>query len=117
AGEATLPGMLSLSDLLTTDSGLAAEELRNIAIDPLNPAVFQLSGGTTGISKLIPRTHNDYIYNSKASAAINDIHPDDALLMVLPMGHNFPLACPGIQGFMIHGARCVLSTSNAATDV
>ena len=117
AGEATRPGMLALSDLLSTESGLAAEELRKVVIDPLNPAVFQLSGGTTGISKLIPRTHNDYIYNSKASAAINDIHSDDALLMVLPMGHNFPLACPGIQGFMIHGARCILSTSNAASDV
>ena len=33
--------------------------------DPDDPAVFQLSGGTTGIPKLIPRTHNDYAYNSK----------------------------------------------------
>lgn len=117
AGKATLPGMLSLSDLLTVESGLTEKEVAKVVIDPLDPAVFQLSGGTTGISKLIPRTHNDYIYNSKASAAINDIHPDDSLLMVIPMGHNFPLACPGIQGFMIHGARCVLSTSNVASDV
>src|SRR3989442_13542226 len=36
-----------------------------IRIDPTDPCVFQLSGGTTGIPKLIPRTHNDYAYNSK----------------------------------------------------
>ncbi|SUH38883.1 enterobactin synthase subunit E [Salmonella enterica subsp. enterica] len=26
-------------------------------------AYFQLSGGTTGTPKLIPRTHNDYYYS------------------------------------------------------
>src|SRR5215475_1277031 len=36
-------------------------------IDPDDPAVFQLSGGTTGVPKLIPRTHNDYAYNSRAA--------------------------------------------------
>ena len=39
-----------------------------IRIDPTDPAIFQLSGGTTGIPKLIPRTHNDYAYNSKIAA-------------------------------------------------
>src|ERR1051325_10805008 len=32
----------------------------DIRIDPTDPCIFQLSGGTTGIPKLIPRTHNDY---------------------------------------------------------
>src|SRR5438093_8912082 len=40
-------------------------QLKEIRIDPTDPCVFQLSGGTTGIPKLIPRTHNDYAYNSK----------------------------------------------------
>ena len=31
-------------------------------------AVFLLSGGTTGLPKLIPRTHDDYVYNARASA-------------------------------------------------
>src|SRR5262249_47995361 len=37
---------------------------------------------------------------------------DDALLAALPLSHNFPLACPGLQGFSMHGARTVLSTSH-----
>ena len=81
------------------------------SFDPLEPAVFLLSGGTTGLPKLIPRTHNDYWYNSVAAGDINDIRPDDVLLGVLPLGHNFPLACPGLQGFLQRGARVVVSTS------
>jgi 2,3-dihydroxybenzoate-AMP ligase len=117
AGQATFPGSLSLNDLLSTDSGQDPEQLQDIVIDPLDPAVFLLSGGTTGIPKLIPRTHNDYIYNSKAAAGITDVRQDDALLVVLPIAHNFPLACPGIQGFLMQGARCVLSSSARISDI
>ncbi|GAC1353720.1 MAG: (2,3-dihydroxybenzoyl)adenylate synthase [Ktedonobacteraceae bacterium] len=117
AGQTDQSDWVSLSELLQTESGLPRERLAEIEIDPMLPALFQLSGGTTGVPKLIPRTHNDYIYNSIAAAAINDIHPDDALLAVLPLAHNFPLACPGIQGFLMHGARTVLSTSTRSEDI
>ena len=117
AGSASLSGTISLIDLLQTESGLAPERLRELKIDPTEPALFQLSGGTTGIPKLIPRTHNDYVYNTKAAVAVNDIRPDDAFLVVLPMAHNFPLACPGIQGFMYRGARFVISDSTRPADV
>lgn len=117
AGPVDQPGWLSLSELLHTESGLSPELFTQIEIDPMQPALFQLSGGTTGVPKLIPRTHNDYLYNAKAAAAINDIHSDDALLAVLPLAHNFPLACPGLLGFLMHGARTVLSTSNKPKDL
>jgi 2,3-dihydroxybenzoate-AMP ligase len=117
AGQTDQSGWVSLSELLETESGLPHERLAEIEIDPMLPALFQLSGGTTGVPKLIPRTHNDYIYNSLAASAINDIHPDDALLSVLPLAHNFPLACPGIQGFLMYGARTVLSTSTRSDDI
>ena len=51
-------------------------DLKSIRIDPEDPAVFQLSGGTTGIPKLIPRTHNDYIYNSKIASAVTGVGAD-----------------------------------------
>ncbi len=117
-GSATsMPGSISLTDLLQTESGLAPEHLTERVVDPTEPALFQLSGGTTGIPKLIPRTHNDYIYNTKAAVEVNDIRPDDAFLVVLPMAHNFPLACPGIQGFLYRGARFVISDSTRPADV
>ena len=36
--------------------------------DPFDVALFLRSGGTTGIPKLIPRTHADYIYNARQCA-------------------------------------------------
>ena len=38
--------------------------------DPSDVAVFLLSGGTTGLPKLIARTHDDYSYNARASAEL-----------------------------------------------
>ncbi len=117
-GEEVPQGSTSLRALLHQDSGVAAAPaLAGIRIDPTDPAVFQLSGGTTGVPKLIPRTHNDYVYNSKMAAAVVDLRPDDALLVVLPIAHNLPLACPGIQGVLLRGARAVLTPSPRASDV
>lgn len=93
-----------------------AATLEPVTIDPLDPALFLLSGGTTGLPKLIPRTHEDYWYNSVAAGDVNDIRSDDALLAVLPLGHNFPLASPGLQAFLQRGARTVLSASSRAAD-
>ena len=36
---------------------------------PADVAFFLLSGGTTGLPKLIPRTHDDYAYQLRATAA------------------------------------------------
>ena len=86
-------------------------------IDPCDPAVFQLSGGTTGIPKLIPRTHNDYAFNSKLAVSVCDVRDGDVLLDVLPIEHNLPLACPGMQGFLLRGGTVVLSGSTRAARV
>lgn len=111
------PGSFSLSKLIAQPATRSVDELAQITIDPTDPALFLLSGGTTGIPKLIPRTHNDYAFNSKLAVSVCDVHPDDTLLLLLPIGHNLPLACPGLQGFLLSGARVVLSTSVRATDV
>jgi 2,3-dihydroxybenzoate-AMP ligase len=104
-------GFQSLEALMAAEPRTPASALEEIEIDPDDPAVFLLSGGTTGIPKLIPRTHNDYLYNSKLAVSVCDIREGDVLLLVLPIEHNLPLACPGLQGFLISGATVVLSTS------
>jgi 2,3-dihydroxybenzoate-AMP ligase len=96
---------------------MPAAEPPPVEIDPTDPCVLLLSGGTTGIPKLIPRTHNDYLYNSRAAAAVQDITPESCQLCVLPLAHNMPLACPGVQGFLMAGARIVIGTSTRAADV
>jgi 2,3-dihydroxybenzoate-AMP ligase len=111
------PGFLSLPDMIVKPSSLPPSALSEIHIDPVDPAIFQLSGGTTGIPKLIPRTHNDYAYNSKVASSVCAVGEDSVLLVILPIAHNLPLACPGIQGFLFHGGRAVLSTSPRPEDV
>ena len=110
-------GYLSLGELIAQPSQRSADELRAIAIDPEDPAAFQLSGGTTGVPKLIPRTHNDYLYNSRVASAVTGVEPDGVLLNVLPLAHNLPLACPGLQGYLLHGARVVLGNSTRSEDI
>jgi len=112
------PGFWSLRDLIDKAPARSGPgQLAAIEIDPTDPAVFQLSGGTTGIPKLIPRTHNDYAYNSKIAAQVCRIEARHVLLVILPIAHNLPLACPGIQGFMFQGAKVVLSASTRPHDV
>jgi mycobactin salicyl-AMP ligase len=78
--------------------------------DPGSPALLLVSGGTTGTPKLIPRTHDDYVFNATASAEICRLTSDDVYLAVLSAGHNFPLACPGLLGAMTVGATTVFGT-------
>ncbi len=103
-------GFASLDELIARKASRNAGELARIKIDPTDPALFLLSGGTTGVPKLIPRTHNDYVYNSKMAGSVTGIDDESVLLDVLPISHNLPLACPGLQGFIFKGARVVLST-------
>ena len=76
--------------------------------DPAGVAVFLLSGGTTGLPKLIARTHNDYSYNARASARLCRLGEGTVYLVSLPASHNFPLACPGILGTLLSGGRVVM---------
>jgi 2,3-dihydroxybenzoate-AMP ligase len=81
------------------------------APSPDAPALFLLSGGTTGLPKLITRTHNDYAYNIKATSLPTGVTEDTVYLGTLPASHNFPLACPGILGILFAGGRVVMLPS------
>ncbi|MCP3368582.1 (2,3-dihydroxybenzoyl)adenylate synthase [Bradyrhizobium cajani] len=86
------------------------------AVRPEDIALLLLSGGTTGMPKLIARTHADYIYNFRASAALCAITAEDSYLAALPMAHNFPLGCPGILGTLDRGGSVVVPPSSAAEE-
>src|SRR5579859_6658890 len=89
---ATAAQLSPLCDLHWTEP---PDRLIALRPDPADVALFLLSGGTTGLPKLIPRTHNDYEYNSRGSGAVCAIGADTVYLTVLPISHNFPLASPG----------------------
>lgn len=81
---------------------------------PSDVAFMQISGGTTGLSKLIPRTHDDYIYSLRGSNEICQLDGESVYLGALPIAHNYPMSSPGTLGALYAGGRVVLSPSPAA---
>lgn len=77
--------------------------------DSSEVALYLLSGGTTGLPKAIPRTHRDYVYNLRRSAALTDVTAATTYLAALPVSHNFALGCPGVLGTLAAGGRAVLA--------
>ncbi|WP_370594956.1 (2,3-dihydroxybenzoyl)adenylate synthase [Streptomyces griseoviridis] len=76
---------------------------------PHELAFLQLSGGTTGLNKLIPRTHDDYMYSLRGSNEICGVDAGTRFLVVLPAAHNFPMSSPGWLGVLYAGGTVVLA--------
>ncbi len=74
-------------------------------------ALLLLSGGTTGLPKLIPRTHDDYVYNIRKSSEVSEFDDQTRYLVALPAGHNFPLGCPGLLGALGEGGCVIMARS------
>lgn len=89
-----------------------AQQFAPSAVDQV--AFFQLSGGSTGTPKLIPRTHDDYYYSVRRSADICALGPDTRYLCALPAAHNFPLSSPGALGVFHAGGTVVLAGDPSA---
>jgi len=113
AGDVIAPGSIDLRELCVPpdDAAVARARLDALAPGSRDVAVFLLSGGTTGLPKLIARTHDDYAYNARASAAVAGVDASTRYLVSLPAGHNFPLACPGILGTLLAGGTVVMLPS------
>ncbi|NMM39599.1 (2,3-dihydroxybenzoyl)adenylate synthase [Pseudoalteromonas arctica] len=76
-------------------------------------AFLQLSGGTTGLPKLIARTHADYLYSVQQSVAVAKLNSNSKQLIVLPVMHNFTMSSPGFLGAFFVGASVYLSTDSS----
>lgn len=78
-------------------------------------AFFQLSGGSTGTPKLIPRTHNDYYYSIRRSNEVCGITHETRYLNALPAAHNYAMSSPGSLGVFLAGGCVVLANDPSAT--
>jgi 2,3-dihydroxybenzoate-AMP ligase len=72
-------------------------------------AFLQISGGSTGVPKLIPRTHDDYLYSVRRSAELCRLSEQSRYLCALPIAHNFPWSSPGVLGVLASGGTVVLA--------
>ncbi|POH71900.1 (2,3-dihydroxybenzoyl)adenylate synthase [Arthrobacter glacialis] len=82
-------------------------------VDSSDLAFLQLSGGTTGTPKLIPRSHDDYLYSVRRSVEVCQYGESTVLLLVLPAAHNFPMSSPGFLGALMAGGQVVLAAHGA----
>lgn len=108
----------SASDAVLLDTVRQRGREHPLAADHVGPAshdvaFLQISGGSTGLSKLIPRTHDDYIYTLRESDRICGMDERSVFLAALPVAHNFPMSSPGVLGALYAGARVVLSPAPA----
>lgn len=67
--------------------------LDSVDVDPTEPGVMLLSGGTTGMPKGIPRTHNDYVFQWEHMASVAGVEADWVAFPSAPIGHNASLNC------------------------
>jgi 2,3-dihydroxybenzoate-AMP ligase len=108
----TLEGLIASSKL--TPSNLQA--LAERRPDPMEVSIISPTGGTTGLPKAVPRTHNDFIayieYHSKAW----EITSNDALLTVAPVSHSQGIHV-GLGGSFFNYAKYVLSDSTDPDDI
>lgn len=86
-------------------------------VDYKGIGLLLLSGGTTGIPKLIPRRHCDYIYVAKKTGERCNLNQETIYLASLPIAHNFPLGCPGIVGTLAKGGKVVLCNVTSPDEI
>jgi non-ribosomal peptide synthetase component E (peptide arylation enzyme) len=95
------------------DPGAARTTVEGIqaALDPDGVAVFQLSGGTTGVPKVIPRLHAEYWYNAAAYARSWGWTPETRVAHLIPIIHNAGIVC-AVHAAHSAGACLVLGTAD-----
>ncbi len=118
-GDGTEPGIAYLDEWMTEDAPVR-EPTRELAAhrpDPFEVAFMLLSGGTTGVPKLIPRTHVDYLCNASECVRALRWDANTAFLVALPAAHNFPLGAPGMLAALVAGGRVAMSASTEAETI
>lgn len=105
-GDPGASGFIAFDDLVMTRP---SDPPLGSTVHPGDPALLLLSGGTTGLPKLIPRTHDDYLYNARAAADVCGLGEDTVYLATLPVAFNYTMNCPGVLGALGAGGTVVLA--------
>ncbi|MCX8021497.1 MAG: AMP-binding protein [Syntrophorhabdaceae bacterium] len=84
--------------------------------DPCEVSMILPTGGTTGLPKAVPRTHNDYIASVEYHTKAWEITSEDTLLTSAPIGHAQAIHnCVG--GAFFNYAKYVITDSTNAEDL
>jgi non-ribosomal peptide synthetase component E (peptide arylation enzyme) len=82
-------GVLRFEDMVGGETAANGRRLiGEIQRDPYQAVIFQLSGGTTGLPKIIPRLQNEYLLNAQLTAQVLNFRQPDVIFNPMPMIHN-----------------------------
>ena len=108
-----LPGQQAYADLVRE----GPFEPPEVPVDPAEVGTMLLSGGTTSMSKLIPRTHQDYVLNARLCGRAAGFDEGTVFMAILPLGHNYNLASPGMLATLLYGGTVVLAPSTQTDEI
>jgi 2,3-dihydroxybenzoate-AMP ligase len=84
--------------------------------DPMQVSHMGPTGGTTGMPKIVPRTHNDLICGSEHAARAWDMSEKDVSLIAGPIGHDLSFS-KGFLGSVLTGGTTVFLDSTDLDDI
>ncbi|AHH19901.1 putative AMP-binding ligase [Nocardia nova SH22a] len=114
APEAGTVALESLGHDVDPDEARAVVEEIQSGIDPLDVVAFQLSGGTTGVPKVIPRLHVEYWNNAVFYARRLGWDEHTRVAHLIPLIHNAGITC-GLHAPHSVGGSLILATADTAT--
>ena len=105
----------ALEDLIAREDGVEAKRLlAAIEHDPFQVALFQLSGGTTDVPKIIPRFHNEYLYTLRTVVDFHGLDETTVAYTPNPLMHNAPMSCVWGPAIFFGGEVTIASSLEAA---
>lgn len=107
--EETIPfnALLKKIDLLRYPK----DYLRSFRPDPDEICHLMPTGGTTGLPKLVPRTHNDWLCNVEYRTKAWERSPRDITLIATPITHNMAIEVSLNPAFLTGGKVVMISST------
>jgi 2,3-dihydroxybenzoate-AMP ligase len=87
------------------------KELSNRKPEPTEVAVIAPSGGTTGMPKAVPRTHNDYICGIEYKSRGLELNSFDTSIVLTPLGHHMSLNAGLLAAIFTFGKTVLLDST------
>jgi len=111
-------GILSFNDLLIKMDlhRYPKDYLQSFRPDPDEICHLMPTGGTTGLPKLVPRTHNDFLCNVEYRAKAWQRSPHDITLIATPITHNMAIEVSLNPSFLT-GGKVVMIPSTRPREI
>lgn len=117
-GERFPTGTVSFNDLLKKADikKYSKDYLQSFGPDPEEVCHFMPTGGTTGLPKLVPRTHNDFLCNVEYRAKAWERCPRDITLIATPVTHNMAIEV-SLNPTFLTGGKVVMIPATRAKEI